>query len=197
MAGCRCSTPLLVIPGLDDSGPAHWQSWLQAQHKDAVRVTQHDWSTPDLDRWAARIAATVDRHGSGPWVAVAHSFGVLALMRCLQLHPGTPVAAALLVAPAEPDKFGVAGLLPHGRLAIPSTLIASDTDPWMTAASTRRWAARWGSHWLTLGDAGHINAEAGFGPLPLAQRWVVSTQQRLQRARRPVRASVAEWSFAI
>jgi predicted alpha/beta hydrolase family esterase len=197
MAGCRCSTPLLIVPGLGDSGPAHWQSWLQAQHRDAVRVTQHDWSTPDLDCWAARIATTLECSGPGPWIAVAHSFGVLALARHLQLHPASPVAAALLVAPAEPDKFGLADRLPRERLSLPTTLVASDTDPWMSAASTRRWAARWGSRWLTLGDAGHINAEAGFGPLPLAQRWVTATRQRLERARRPLRATAAEWSFAV
>jgi predicted alpha/beta hydrolase family esterase len=51
---------------------------------------------------------------------------------------------------------------------VPSAVIASDNDPWMSVASSRRWAQRWGSAWMTLGDAGHINAESGFGPLPLA-----------------------------
>ena len=44
---------LLVIPGLNDSGPAHWQSWLQAQYgRRAVRVEQDDWQRADLARWA-------------------------------------------------------------------------------------------------------------------------------------------------
>ena len=163
---------LLVVPGLRDSGPAHWQSWLEAQHRDACRVVQRDWSDPQLDRWAARVAATLERDPGAPWVAVAHSFGCLALARHLALVPDSPVRAALFVAPAEPDRFGVAGLLPASRLRVPSTLVASDNDPWMTAASTRRWAGRWGSAWLSLGAVGHINAESGFGPLPLAQRWV-------------------------
>jgi predicted alpha/beta hydrolase family esterase len=188
---------LLIVPGLHDSGPAHWQTWLQAHHRDAVRVTQRDWDKPDLERWSARIGTTLERHGPGPWIAVAHSFGCLALAHHLEDQPDSPIAAALLVAPAEPDKFGVAALLPQGRLPVPSTLIASDTDPWMTAASTRRWAARWGSHWTSLGDAGHINAESGFGPLPLAQRWVQAAVQRLERAQRPQRAAFAEWSFAV
>ena len=33
---------LLVIPGLHDSGPAHWQSWLQSLHSGAIRVRQRD-----------------------------------------------------------------------------------------------------------------------------------------------------------
>jgi predicted alpha/beta hydrolase family esterase len=192
------SVRLLVVPGLQDSGPAHWQSWLQGQYRDSLRVRQRDWTAPDLDRWAARIATTLDHAGAGHmWIAVAHSFGCLALARHLAQEPDSPIAAALFVAPAEPDKFGVAGLLPQRRLRVPSALVASDSDPWMSAASTRRWASRWGSHWLTLGDAGHINAESGFGPLPFAKRWVTATSQRLARANRPGHASFTEWSFAI
>lgn len=187
---------LLVIPGLHDSGPAHWQSWLQSQYRDTRRVQQRDWSDPDLERWAARVTATIEQAGGSSWVAVAHSFGCLALARHLALNPGSPVRAALFVAPAEPDKFGVAGLLPQQRLTLPSTLVASDNDPWMTAPSTRRWAERWGSAWLTLGDAGHINAESGFGPLPLARRWVTAMNGRLAREQRPGRATLAEWSFS-
>lgn len=188
---------VLIVPGLQDSPPGHWQSWLQARHRGAVRVQQREWSTPDVERWAARVASTLERAGPGPWIAVAHSFGVLALLRHLALQPDTPIAAALLVAPADPDKFGIGGLLPEAALPLPSTLVLSHTDPWLDLASGRRWARRWGSQVLDLGDAGHINVAAGFGPLPCAQRWVVAQQQRLARARRAERASPLEWVFAV
>ena len=78
------STRLLIVPGLHDSGPAHWQSWLQAQHRDALRVKQRDFSEPDLDRWATRIGHTLSTAGEDTrWIAVAHSFGCLALARHL------------------------------------------------------------------------------------------------------------------
>lgn len=192
---------LLVIPGLHDSGPAHWQSWLQAQYRDAERVVQDDWTEPALERWSSRIDETLARTGprgaAGPWIAVAHSFGCLALAAHLARRPDSPLQAALFVAPADPDKFGVADRLPQHRLGLPSTVVASDTDPWMSAASSRRWAQHWGSAWLTLGDAGHINTESGFGPLPLARRWITAMGARLARAERPQRASLAEWSFAV
>lgn len=188
---------LLIVPGLHDSGPAHWQTWLQAGDRHALRVEQRDWCSPDLDRWSGRIASTLERAGPGPWIAVAHSFGCLALVRHLAQQPQTGVAAALLVAPADPHKFGVASLLPTRALPVTSTVVGSETDPWMSATEARRWARHWGSHWVNLGDAGHINAEAGFGPLPLARRWSVAMAQRLARARRPLRASALEWSFAV
>lgn len=191
------SARLLIVPGLHDSGPAHWQTWLQAGDRGAVRVVQRDWGTPDLDRWAGRIAGTIERAGPGPWIAVAHSFGCLALVRHLATGADTRIAAALLVAPADPAKFGVEGLLPQHALPVPATLIGSETDPWMGARDARRWALRWACHWINLGDAGHINAEAGFGPLPIARRWTVAMAQRLERERRPQRATLQEWSFAI
>jgi predicted alpha/beta hydrolase family esterase len=173
---------LLVVPGLHNSGAAHWQSWLQAQHRGAVRVEQDDWATPDLDRWAQRIADTLQQHRARHWVVAAHSFGCLALVRHLHLNPDSAVAAGLLVAPADPDKFGVVRLVDGASLSCPTTLVASDTDPWMRVATARRWARRWGSHWINLGDAGHINTEAGFGPLPLAQHWVTSVTHLLDGA---------------
>lgn len=194
-AGVRRLAPrLLIVPGLHDSGPAHWQSWLQAQVRDSVRVVQDDWATPDLERWATRIETTLQSAGAGPWLVAAHSFGVLALARLVArrmaaLADGDEPAplglqGALLVAPADPDKFAVAERLPQRALPLSTLLVASDTDPWMSAGRARHWAGVWGSAHLSLGDAGHINAEAGFGPLPLARRWWLAMQQRLARQQR-------------
>ncbi|NRF72357.1 alpha/beta hydrolase [Aquincola sp. S2] len=187
---------LLIVPGLHDSGPAHWQSWLQSHYRHSLRVVQRDWQAPDLERWSARIGATLERAGPGPWIAAAHSFGCLALVHHLARTPDSPLRSLLLVAPAEPDRFGLAEALPQTALPRPGLLIGSQNDPWMSAGSARRWAERWGCQWINLGDAGHINAEAGFGPLPLARRWVLSMAQRLAREQRPARAG-AEWSFAV
>jgi len=188
---------LLIIPGLHDSGRAHWQSWLQAQYRDARRVQQRDYATPDLPRWAERIQRTLEQAGPGEWIAVAHSFGCLALARHLLEQPDSPIRQALLVAPAEPNKFGIADLLPQRRLAIPSTLIASQNDPWMSAANAQRWAGRWGSSFSNLGPVGHINAESGFGPFPLAKRWVEAAKARAAREQRARHAGFSEWSFAV
>jgi hypothetical protein len=34
------------------------------------------------------------------------------------------------------------------------------------------WALRWGSDWINLGNAGHINVDSGYGPFPLARDWM-------------------------
>lgn len=187
---------VLIVPGLRNSGPAHWQSWLQDRCAGAVRVEQADWQHPDLPRWSERITATLAAHPQQRWVAVAHSFGCLALAHHLLHQPDSAVQAALLVAPAEPGKFGVAAQLPQSPLDIPATLVLSETDPWMTAASALRWAQRWSATPVNLGDAGHVNTDSGYGPWPLALRWVTDTQSRHRStgASRAPQASYAVFS---
>jgi predicted alpha/beta hydrolase family esterase len=175
---------LLVIPGLNDSGPGHWQTWLQSRYKGAVRVTQDDWSRGELDAWSARIDATLAAQDPAiEWVAAAHSFGCLALARHLAVHPSSSIKGVLFVAPADPDKFGVADRLPSCSLGRPAALIGSETDPWMAGEKAREYARRWGASFRSLGDAGHINIESGHGPLPQAKVVVDALIQRAWRCR--------------
>lgn len=170
---------LVIVPGLHGSGAEHWQSWLHAQVAGAVRVEQDAWSTPDLEAWSQRVADTVAALGAGPHVLVAHSFGCLATVRALARRPGLDVAQLLLVAPAEPNRFGVAAALPQSRLPVRSCVVASDDDPWMTATQAHAWALRWGSDWINLGNAGHVNVDSGYGPFPLAREWATGALDRL------------------
>ena len=187
MTSLHGSVRVLVIPGLHGSGEAHWQTWLQAHHRSSRRVLQDDWNTPDLAAWSQRIAQTLAAEPPGPWVAVAHSFGCLALVHHLARRRTSGIAAALLVAPAEPARFRLEDRLPQQSLGVPCTLLASDTDPWMSASSAMAWAQRWGSGFVNLGDVGHINVDAGFGPLPVAKRWTELLIQRIERNRRALR----------
>jgi hypothetical protein len=201
----RPSVRVLVIPGLHGSGPAHWQTWLQSRLPGAVRVEQDDWEHADLEAWSARIAGVLDQAPDLPHVAVAHSFGCLALAHCLgqrRQHPRRDdrpagVQGALLVAPAEPERFHIADRLPHQGLDVPAMVFASETDPWMTLASARHWAAVWGANILNLGDVGHINTEAGFGPLPRALYLTQAFIHRIESSRRMSRVDLAELSFAV
>ena len=169
---------LVIAPGLHGSGDGHWQTWLHGQIDGSARVEQDFWSVPDIERWADRIAETVDALGPGPHVIVAHSFGCLASVHLAARRPAD-IAQMLLVAPAEPDRFGVAPVLPQSRLAVPSCMVASDNDPWMSAARAQAWALRWGSSWINLGNAGHINVDSGHGPFPLAREWAAGALNRL------------------
>lgn len=189
-------TRVLIVPGLHSSGPAHWQTWLEAHYRSSARVVQDDWGTADLDRWAERVALAIARDPDARWIAVGHSFGCLAIARHIA-RGGAGLHAALLVAPADPEKFGVASRLPQGKLGVPSVVVGSDTDPWMRVDSARAWSRIWGSHFVNLGDVGHINVESGFGPLPQAKTLTELLIHRVERAQRMARSHPLEFSFAI
>jgi predicted alpha/beta hydrolase family esterase len=169
--------PVLIVPGLYGSGPDHWQSHWQKQHPSWQRVTQDNWSLPDLDTWAERLCDALVA-APGPVLIAAHSFGCLVTAKVAAQYP-RHIAGALLVAPANPQKFGVVGRLPHQPLGFPSRIVASDNDPWMSLEIAREWAARWGSALTVLRGAGHINAESGLGDwaagLDLLNRIVANT----------------------
>lgn len=167
---------VLIVPGLHGSGPDHWQTWWQAEDTAAARVEQDDWHAPDLERWSARVREVLDRVVEPAWL-VAHSFGCLACVHASAERPER-VAGALLVAPANPDRFGVRSALPDRPLPYPSLLVSSLNDPWLPSFDALEWADRWGSHLVDLGEAGHINAEAGYGPWPQGRALFRELQER-------------------
>ncbi|HEY9194000.1 MAG TPA: alpha/beta hydrolase [Methyloversatilis sp.] len=173
---------ILVVPGLHGSGPAHWQSWIEPL-LGAGRVEQADWSVPDIDRWATRVEQAVLRQ-QAPVFLVAHSFGCLASAVAAHRMPGR-IAGALFVAPANPEKFGIAARIPDVRFDFPSVLAASRNDPWMSYASAQSWAGRWGAELVDLGNAGHVNTDSGHGPWPEGLVLVERLRQQARLAAEP------------
>jgi predicted alpha/beta hydrolase family esterase len=163
---------VLIIPGLHNSGDAHWQSWLQTQYRGAVRVKQQRWDHPDLLAWSARIdEALAKAPALTQWVAVAHSFGCLALARWATASPQRTrqVQGGLLVAPANPARFGVAASSLDAPMPFPATLVTSRNDPWFDESGARTLGRRWRATLVDAGAQGHLNADSGHGPWPLAQ----------------------------
>jgi uncharacterized protein len=178
MFSCRTSTwppRLVTVPGLHGSEGTHWQTWLERQFGRSLRVEQADWDAPALEGWAQSVNDLLARQ-RGPFVLAAHSFGCLAAARALQQRAhrasSADVVGVLFVAPASPRKFKFAGAFEAARLSVPSILVGSETDPWMPLAGARELAQRFGSAFVNLGDAGHINTAAGFGPWPRAKYFV-------------------------
>mgnify|MGYP002040998426 FL=1 len=152
---------VLVVPGLHGSGPDHWQSRWERLYPSLQRVEQDDWSQPDLTRWAQRMTEVLSESDQ-PTLIVAHSFGCLTTMQAAS-HGRFDLAGALLVAPADPEKFGVDGILRDARLPCPSIVIGSTNDPWMASNRAAYWADVWGCGFLSAGALGHINAESNLG----------------------------------
>jgi len=154
----------LIVPGLRNSGPTHWQTWFEQQLPDTHRVEQADWERTCLADWATRVREEIDAIGESLWI-VAHSFGCLATVSAAVERPDR-ILGALLVAPADPRRFDAPAASLSEKLRFPSLVVASSNDPWVQASAAEFWASRWGSGYLNIGEAGHINVDSGHGPWP-------------------------------
>ncbi len=163
--------PVLVLPGYGGSGPGHWQTLWERAHPHFRRVEAADWEHPVKAEWVDNLEAAVRESGPDT-VLVAHSLACLQVVHwaAATVVTGRPtVRAALLVAPPDPEApaFPVAATgfspLPKGRLPFLSMLVASTDDPYATATFSEGCARAWGSHFVSIGPAGHINAASGLG----------------------------------
>lgn len=155
---------ILVVPGLRNSGPGHWQTWFESVTPNTRRVQQADWERPYLPTWAAQVRQALEATPESVWI-VAHSFGCLASVAASGLCP-EKIRGALLVAPADPERFQIPDVVLEEKLPFPSLVVASENDPWVSLNSAMHWAGIWGSDFINAGPLGHINVESGHGPWP-------------------------------
>ncbi len=177
--------PVIIVPGLRNSDEHHWQSLWQAKLPNSKRIELDTWDTPNLEKWSAAIIKVLAELNQ-PAVLIAHSFGTLASASVAEKFP-EKIAALLLVAPADPDKFSIAHQLPQSPLSPPTKIIASSNDPWMSDNKAAYWALQWSADFLRLNNAGHINSESNLGMWP---EGVQELHQLVRRAKRSEREFV-------
>ena len=162
---------VLILPGWQNSGPAHWQSRWEALHG-FTRVQQHDWMQPLRGDWMVQLEEAV-LAAPHPVILVAHSLGcMLTAAWAAHSHHTHRVAAALLVAPGDPEREELRAVLKSWspivlqRLPFPSVLLGSQDDPYCSFERAQRFAQSWGSRFIDYGHRGHINADSNLGDWP-------------------------------
>ena len=158
----------IIVPGWRDSGPGHWQSLWAERMPQALRVVQEDWATPNRDAWVATLEKAV-LASDKPVVIVAHSLGCIAAVH-LPPDAAARIHGALLVAPADPERKAVLSSfapVPSSPLPYRSVLVASSNDPFCPVRLAGAYARAWGSEFVRMQNAGHINIDSGHGEWPL------------------------------
>ena len=159
---------VVIVPGWRDSGPGHWQTLWADTLPHARRVVQDNWVSPLRAPWVERLQETIESV-DGPVVLVAHSLGCIAVAH-LPAAVHHRIRAALLVAPADPERRGVLAdfaPVPYQPLPYPSVVVASGNDPFCPVRLAGAYARAWGSDFFRLTAAGHINVASGHGEWPL------------------------------
>lgn len=173
---------LLILPGWLNSGSRHWQSFWERKYQTAHRVEQRDWTAPLREDWVSELEDAVSKAVT-PVALVAHSLGCITVAHWAASAGSQQlgkIRAAMLVAPADVESPDcVAALrnfvpIPRARLPFTSMLVASSNDPYCAQGRARSFATSWGSEFRDIGDAKHINAEAGYGDWPEGESLLLS-----------------------
>ncbi|GAA3367475.1 alpha/beta hydrolase [Streptomyces sannanensis] len=174
---------VVIVPGLRDHVPDHWQTILADKIANARTVPP---LTDDRLSCDAQVAALegVLSDISGPVVLAAHSAGVMTTVHWARRHR-RPVEGALLAAPPDfdtplPEGYPTQDALhangwtpvPRTPLPFPSIVAASTNDPLADFARVAGLARVWGSRLVDLGPVGHLNPAAGYGEWPRAEELI-------------------------
>jgi predicted alpha/beta hydrolase family esterase len=160
----------ISLPGIGNSGAAHWQTMWELKLAGLRRFAPADWDSPDLQNWLSALDHAV-ADAPEPPVLVAHSLACLLVAHAAEKLAGR-IAGALLVAVPDPEgpAFPAAATSfrnpPGTQLPFPAVIIASTDDPYGPLAHAERRAAGWNTGLAVLGPRGHINAKSDLGEWP-------------------------------
>lgn len=163
----------LLIPGLNNSGPTHWQSYWAKSLPDTSRVVQRNWDHPLKAEWMATLDEAISKLNSDT-ILIGHSLGtVIAALWLSEVYghtdanPGAHfVKGAFLVSPSDADRVDIIkdfAPMPLQKMPVPTWVIASENDPFVDFERSKLFAEAWGAHLESVGCLGHINAKSNLG----------------------------------
>lgn len=159
-------TNYLIVPGLGNSGPDHWQTYFHNSGDNFFRIEQREWDAPNCKEWIETIDKKVLEFDLPTVVLVGHSLGCSTIAHWAERY-NRQIKGALLVAPSDPEApryaFPATGFapIPLNKLNFKTIVVASTDDVWVTLDRAKFFAENWGSEFINIGNAGHINVASG------------------------------------
>jgi len=165
---------LLLLHGWGGSDWPHWQAWLAAEvARDYGTVSfpliQHP-HYPHINRWRKEVLHHLEDFR--PNTVVTHSLAGTLWFHLAHEGILPKIERLILVAPpslhTELDTISsfYPCPLPDRLFAREVTMVVSDNDPYITIDEAEKLAGHFGCELKILPDAGHINAESGYGEWP-------------------------------
>ena len=156
----------LIVPGLGNSGEDHWQTYFENSGDNFYRINQLDWETPKCADWIKTIDKRVLEFDLSTVVLIGHSLGCATIAHWSKKYK-RHIKGALLVAPSDLEApqytFPAVGFtpIPLEQLYFKSIVVVSANDPWVSLERANLFAESWGSNFINIGEAGHINIASG------------------------------------
>lgn len=172
---------VLILHGWNGSEPPHWQEWLAKKLESEGIVVSFpelpDKDHPDKEAWIATALGEIERFK--PNAVVCHSLGCTLWFHIVNNHTVEGIEKLLLVSPPY-NKTEIPTIATFFPVETPKTLqaaeslmIVSDDDPYLSMKQAGDLFQTLDIKTKILQEAGHINAESGFGPLPPAYDFLI------------------------
>ena len=171
---------VLILHGWGGSDEPHWQWWLAEQ----LKLKNYDVSFPDFpnkdlpvfDEWMDTLTKEFDRFQ--PDIVVCHSLANILWFHFTQNNKIKKLDKLMLVAPVrktceiEELKSFFPYPTPNNLNAQEMIMVGSTNDPYLSVEEAIELHAELNIGLKILDDAGHINADSGFGELSCAVDWI-------------------------
>ena len=162
----------LLLHGWGGSDNPHWQSWLAGEiAKDYGNVSFlrfSDYDTPLLEVWKKELLQSLEEFK--PDIVICHSLAnTLWFHLCNDKTIKQNIKKLFLVAPPclhtdiEELKSFFPVQIPSNLYSEDAILVTSTNDPYMNMDEANRLKESLNVEMKTLQDAGHINADSGYG----------------------------------
>jgi len=168
------SKKVLLLHGWGGSDYPHWQSWLAGElAKDYGKVSFLKFSNfdfPTLGMWKEELKKELDDFK--PDIVVCHSLANTLWFHLCNNNDLDEVKKLYLVAPPsvrckiEELKSFFPLHMPTNIHAKEALLVTSTNDPYITMDEAKELQKSLGIEMKVLEDAGHINADSGYGEWP-------------------------------
>lgn len=159
-------TNYLIIPGLGNSGPQHWQTYFEQSGDNFYRVNQKEWDAPVCSEWVEAMDREISTFDPSTVILIGHSSGSIAIAHWATKY-NKKIKGALIVAPSDPEApqyiFPAIGFapVPTQKINFKTIVVASSNDQWVSLERAKEFANNWGSDFINIGEAGHINTASG------------------------------------
>jgi len=171
---------VLILHGWGGSDYPHWQAWLATklikQNHEVSFPTLPNRDFPCFNEWFEFAKKEIEHFK--PNIVVCHSLGNILWFHLLENLDIKPLDKLLLVAPVRNDckveelKDFFPYKVPKNLKAKESLLMVSTNDIYMNLREANELQHALNISMSILEDAGHINAESGFGELKEVLDWI-------------------------